>query len=466
MTRTITSEVTAALRGHLGADFGGVMFGPEDDGYDSVRKVWNATVDTHPALLARCASAADVAAAIRAARDVGVPLSVRGGGHQVAGLSLCAGLVVDLGGMRGGVADPARRRARVGGGSLLGDVDRLTQRYGLMTPAGVISHTGLGGLTLGGGVGWTHRHFGLTCDNVVGADLVTADGRLLRVNEHEHPELLWALRGGGGNFGVVTTFELALHEVSQLLAGQAVFPLSSLERAVAHYTEFMADAPEELTAVLVLRGSPPPGMAVPEELAGGPIVMINAAWSGPLERGEPVVRRLLEGAGPAFSRVVVRDYLEQQTMQDDKNPHGLRNYLKSRYLTRVDDGAVEVLRAAARSQPGAFSQIELLRLGGAVGRLAEDATAFSGRNQPYILNAVATWTDPAEDPTYIAWARATYAALDPVGSDSGYLNFLGEEQDRAKAVFAGPSYDRLRRIKASVDPDNVFRSNISIPPAT
>ena len=308
-------------------------------------------MDRHPVLIANCSSASDVAAAVRAAREIGVALSVRGGGHQVAGLSVCDGLVVDLGGLRTVDADPARRRGWAGGGCLLGDVDAGTQRHGLIAPAGVISHTGLGGLALGGGVGWTCRHFGLTCDNIVGAELVTADGDVLRVDERTDPELLWALRGGGGNFGVVTTFEFALHEVSDVLFGQAVFPLAAAGRATAHYVEVMAAAPAELTAVLVLRPAPPLP-AVPPELVGWPVVVVNAVWSGAPERGEAAVRRLVHGAGPTAARVTRLPYLQLQTMQDDLHPHGLSNHMKSRYLSRLDAGAADALVGAAEAVPG------------------------------------------------------------------------------------------------------------------
>ena len=460
----ITESTTTLLRDGLGGGFAGPTFGPGDPGYDHERRVWNATVDKHPALIARCTSPEDVATAVRAARGLDVPLSVRGGGHQVAGLSVCDGLVVDLGGMRSGVVDPVHQRARVGGGSLLGDVDALTQHHGLLAPAGVISHTGLGGLALGGGVGWTCRNFGLTSDNIVGADLVTSDGELLRIDEETDPDLLWALRGGGGNFGVVTTFELKLYEVSDVLFGQAVFELPSAPRAIAHYRELMADAPDQITAVLVLRNAPALP-AVPPHLVGRPVVVINAVWSGDPAVGEPTLRRLIEEGQPTASRVGLQRYLDLQRMQDDMHPHGMYNHMKSRYLTSLDDGAIDSLVDAAASNPGDHSQIEVLRLGGAIARVPEDATAFSGREAAYIANVVATWTDPAQGSDHVRWARRTYDALDPVGTSAGYVNFLGEEPDRARSVYAGATYDRLCRIKARVDPTNVLRGNIAVPPA-
>jgi len=457
----MTANITERLRAKLGPEFSGRTSGPGDENYDRDRKVWNATVDKYPSLIAECKSHADVSAAVRASRDLDVALSVRGGGHQVAGLSVCDGLVVDLAGMRTGAVDPARRVARVGGGSLLSDVDKLTQQRGLITPAGVISHTGLGGLALGGGVGWTCRHFGLTCDNIVAADLVTADGDLLRVNEHQEPEVLWALRGGGGNFGVVTTFELALHEVADVLFGQAVFALGDAAEAMTHYRDVMADAPDELTAVLVLRAAPPlPG--VPPHLVGHPVVMVNVAWSGTVEQGEIPVRRLIENSPSVASRIVRQSYLKLQTMQDEFHPHGMYNYMKSRYLTALDDGAIDALLTAASTAPGPHSQIEVLRLGGAVGRVPTNATAFSGRDAHFIANVGATWTNSSDKDDHIDWARHTYTSLDHVGSDAGCVNFLGDEPERARSVYSGTTYERLQQLKSRLDPDEVFSGNIAI----
>ncbi|GAA5078168.1 FAD-binding oxidoreductase [Thermocatellispora tengchongensis] len=420
--------------------------------------------DRRPALIAHCGSAAEVAAAVRAGRAAGVPISVRGGGHQVAGLAVRDdALVIDLSGLRGGSVDPARRVAHVGGGSLLGDVDALTQKYGFMVPAGVISHTGLGGLALGGGVGWTCRHFGLTCDSIMGAHVVTADGEQVYAGEHGDPDLLWALRGGGGNFGVVTTFELAVQNVTDVLLGQAVFELRDAPRAAAHFREVMAAAPDAVTAVLVLKRAPALPV-VPPDLVGRPSLVINAVWSGPLAQGEKELRWLVEEVNPASSRIVRMPYLQVQSMQDDMHPHGLRNYMKSRYLTALDAGAIESLAAACEEIPGAMSQIEVLALGGAVARVADDATAFAGRQAAYVVNIVATWPSAAEDEAHIQWARRGYTALDRVGSDAGYVNFLGEEPDRARSVYPGRTYDRLQAVKVRIDPENVFQGNVPILP--
>ena len=454
--------LATALRSALPPSFAGRTVAPDDGDYDAARRVWNGTVDKRPALIAVCESTADVSAAVRAARELGVPLSVRGGGHQVAGLSVREnGLVVDLGGLRGVRLSDDAGTAYAGGGCLLGDVDRGCAAAGRLVPAGVVSHTGLGGLALGGGFGWTFRNFGLTCDNIAAAEVVLADGTVVRAAEDGDAELLWALRGGGGNFGIVTTFELTTHPVAQVLLGQAIFLLADLPRAVAHYAEVMADAPDALSAICITTTAPPlPGL--PEPLIGQPIVMVNAVWSGDLAAGEKVMRALIDDAGPVAATLDRMPYLAVQTMQDDLHPHGRRNYNKSRYLDRVDDTAIAALAEAGALLPGEYSQIEILRLGGRAARVASDATAFAHRDAAYILNVVAAWTDVAQTDEHIAWARATYDAFDPVGSDAGYINFLDAESSRVRSVYPGATYARLQATKRRVDPEQVFAGNVPI----
>jgi FAD/FMN-containing dehydrogenase len=456
--------ISRQLRAALSGRFAGQTISPGDAGYDSARAVWNATVDKRPALVACCESASDVAAAVLAAREVGVPLSVRGGGHQVAGLSVCdAGLTVDLSAMRSVSVLADRGIALAGGGCLLGDVDSATQQMGRIVPAGVISHTGLGGLALGGGVGWTCRHFGLTCDNIAGAEVVTADGSLVEVSEQSDPDLLWALRGGGGNFGVVTTFKMTTWPVRDVLFGQAVFEAVDLGRAAAHYRDVMLTAPDELTSVMVIRIAPELP-AVPPQLVGRPVVVINAVWSGDIGAGDAAVRELIEGARPAASRITPLPYLQLQTMQDALHPHGLRNHMKSRYLDRIDDTAVRAFQDAADRLPGGHSQIEVLRLGGAVARVEESATAFANRSAPFILNVVATWVNEEETQAHVDWARSTYDSLASSGSEAGYVNFIDDEPGRAHSVYPDATYKRLQQVKARVDPDSIFRGNVAIEP--
>ena len=328
-------------------------------------------------------------------------------------------------------------------------------------PAGVISHTGLGGLALGGGVGWTCRHFGLTCDNVVGAEMVTASGDIVRASDRTDPELLWALRGGGGNFGVVTSFELATQPLREVLFGQAVFPLADMPRAAHHYQQVMSGAPDALTSVLVLRVAPPLP-AVRPGLIGRAVAVINAVWSGDLALGERHLRALIGPAAPAASRVIPLPYLRLQTMQDALHPHGQRNHMKSRYLDRLDEMVISRLAEAGENLPGPHAQIEVLRLGGALSRVGESATAFAHRHAPYILNVVATWEGEAGTDARVAWARQTYDAMECAGSDAGYVNFIDEEPGRARSVYPGATYRRLQEVKRRTDPENLLRGNVPI----
>jgi FAD/FMN-containing dehydrogenase len=457
--------LATALRAALPPSFTGRTVAADHPGYDAARRVWNGTVDKRPALIAVCESAADVSAAVRAAREVGAPLSVRGGGHQVAGLSVREeGLVVDLSGLREVRLSGDATTAYAGGGCLLGDVDRGCAAAGRLVPAGVVSHTGLGGLALGGGFGWTFRNFGLTCDNIAAAEVVLADGTIVRAADDGDAELLWALRGGGGNFGVVTAFELTTHPVAEVLLGQAIFLLADLPRAVAHYVEVMAEAPDALSAICITTTAPPlPGL--PEPLIGQPIVMVNAVWSSDLAAGEKPMRELIDDGGPVAATLDRMPYLAVQTMQDDLHPHGRRNYNKSRYLDRVDETAIAALAVAGARLPSEHSQIEILRLGGRAARVAADSTAFAHRDAAYILNIVAAWTDVAQTDQHIAWARAAYDAFDPVGSDAGYINFLDAESDRVRSVYPDATYARLQATKSRVDPDQVFTGNVPIVPA-
>ncbi|MHA6763779.1 FAD-binding oxidoreductase [Streptacidiphilus sp. PAMC 29251] len=457
------SRILASLDG----TFEGEAVLPTDPGYDQARRVWNATVDKRPALIAHCRSTADVAAVVRAARAANVPLSVRGGGHQVAGLSVCDdGVVVDLSRLRSVTFAEDGTSVRAGGGCLLADVDSKAAERGRIVPAGVVSHTGLGGLALGGGFGWTFRNFGLTCDNITGAEVVTADGSIVRAGEEEgeDAELLWALRGGGGNFGVVTEFTLRTHPVSDVLFGQAAFLLEDLPRAVAHYVSTMEAASDALSAICITCLAPPmPGM--PPELVGRPVVMVNAVWSGDLAQGAAPMDQLIKQSSPVMSFVARMPYVAVQSMQDDLHPHGRSNYNKSRYLDRVDDTAIKALLEAGGRLPGRHAQIEVLRLGGAASRVPVDATAFAHRGAAYILNVVAAWTEPEEAETQIGWARDTYAGMDSVGSDAGYINFLDTEPDRVRSVYPPETYARLQRIKHRLDPERVFRGNVPIEPA-
>jgi FAD/FMN-containing dehydrogenase len=460
-----TDLVGTRARAALPADFTGQTVIPSESGYDAARRVWNATADKYPAIVVFCESASDVSAAVRMAQEIGVPLSVRGGGHQVAGLAVCDdGVLIDLSRINEVIASADGSPTLAGGGCLLGQVDAANAKVGRITPAGVVSHTGLGGLALGGGVGWTFRNFGLTCDNIVGAEVVTANGDIVYAGEGGDTELLWALKGGGGNFGAVTRFELKTYPLADVILGQAVFALRDLPRAIEHYVRVMADAPDELTAICITCLAPPlPG--VPKEMIGQPSVMINAVWSGEdLEAGFAPVRELVEGAAPTVVTVDRMPYIAVQTMQDHLHPHGRRNYNKSRYLDRVDAETIKAMYAAAKGLPGIHCQIEILRLGGAAERVAVDATAFAHRSAGYILNIVAAWTDAEQTDASIAWARRVYSSMDPFGSDAGYINFIDDEPGRVSSVYPPATYARLRALKTRLDPNKVFSGNVPIEP--
>ena len=447
--------------------FGGTVIRPDQPGYDTARAIWNAMHDRRPALIARPRSAPDVAAAIGFARAEGLPIAVRGGGHSMPGHSTCdGGIVIDLRELSRITVDPVTRRATVGGGALLGDVDRATQRHGLVVPAGVVSHTGVGGLTLGGGVGRLMRRFGLTVDSLLSAEVVTADGRTLRASADQHPDLFWALRGGGGNFGVVTEFEFALHELSELVILATFHPLDQACRVIGHGRREMADpaARDELLWTSFLRrASAVPWM--PPELVGRPGIMSLVEWSGDAGEGQAVLAKIRDELQPAASDLSVVPFLVMQTITDDLFAHGLRTYIKAGFAADLTDGLIDALIGRAALLRSPVSQVELLALGGAIARVEADATAFPFRQPRWLINIPATWRDAADDESEIAWARATYAAVRPYLSEGGYVNFMGDDEDDDTAAAYGRTIERLQRIKAVYDPANVFRLNQNIEPA-
>ena len=447
--------------------FGGPVISPDQAGYDAARAVWNAMHDRRPALIARPRSAADVAAAIGFARAAGLPIAVRGGGHSMPGHSACdGGIVIDLRLLNRVSVDPRKRTAAVGGGALLGDVDRATQRHGLVIPAGVVSHTGVGGLTLGGGVGRLMRRFGLTIDSLLSARLVTADGEILRASADRHPELFWALRGGGGNFGVVTEFEFTLHELSELVILATFHPLEQARQVIERGRREMADpaARDELLWTSFLRrASDVPWM--PPELAGRHGIMSLVEWSGDPAEGRAVLAAIRRELNPAASDLSVVPFLVMQTITDDLFGHGLRTYIKAGFAGDLPGGLIDALLDRAASLRSPISQVELLALGGAIARTGPDATAFPFRDARWLINIPATWRDPADDEREIAWARATYAAVRPYLSEGNYVNFMGDDTDDTAAGAYGRTLGRLQRLKAVYDPGNVFRLNQNIEPA-
>jgi FAD/FMN-containing dehydrogenase len=447
--------------------FTGTIIDEEDPGYDAARAVWNAMHDRRPALIARPRSAADVARAIGYARDHDLVVAVRCGGHSMPGHSVCDdGLVIDLRELGGVEVDPLARRARVGGGALLGDVDRATQAHGLVVPAGVVSHTGAGGLTLGGGVGRLMRRFGLTIDSLLSAVVVTADGRILRTSEREHPDMFWALRGGGGNFGVVTEFEFALHELSDLVILATFHPLERAREVIALARRTMA-GPETPDAVLwtsfLRRANDVPWM--PAELVGRHGIMSLVEWSGAdREEGHERLEAIHAELAPEAGEIAVVPFLTMQTITDDLFAHGLRTYIKAGFAHDLTDGLTDALLEQAAEIVSPISQVELLALGGAIARVPSDATAFPFRDSRWLINIPATWRDAAHDAREIAWARDTYAAIRPHLGEGTYVNFMGDDADDTAAGAYGRTLARLQTIKAAYDPDNVFRLNQNIAP--
>ena len=452
--------------------FTGTLISPRDAGYDAARAIWNAMHDRRPALIAQPRSAPDVAAAVCYARAEGLLVAVRSGGHSMPGHSVCDdGLVVDLRALNQVHVDPRARKATVGGGALLGDVDRATQEHGLVVPAGVVSHTGVAGLTLGGGVGRLMRRFGLTIDSLQAAQVVTADGEILRASANEHADLFWALRGGGGNFGVVTEFEFALHELTELTVLATFHPLEDARQVIERGRRAMADpadladpaARDELLWTSFLRrASDVPWM--PPNLVGRHGIMSLVEWSGHRDEGRAILEKLHDELRPAASDLSVVPFLVMQTITDDLFAPGLRTYIKAGFADGLPDGLIDVLldRAARLASP--ISQVELLALGGAIARVGEQATAFPFRQARWLINIPATWRDAADDEREIAWARATYAAVKPFLSDGTYVNFMGDDEEAAGAY--GRTIERLQQVKAVYDPDNVFRLNQNIQPVT
>lgn len=450
------SPEAAAVRDFASALRGRVLR-PGEDGYDAARRVWNAAVDKQPALIARCAEVEDVVRAVRFAREHGLLVAVRGGGHNVAGSGTCdGGIVVDLSPMKGIVVDPAKRTARAQAGLTWGEFDRETQRWGLATTGGLVSSTGIGGLTLGGGLGWLMRRHGLTCDNLLSASLVLADGARVTASADEHPDLFWGLRGGGGNFGIVTSFEYRLHPVGPVLAGLIAHPWERARAALRFYRELSSEAPDELTAHALLF----------KDADGAPALAFVVCCSGSLVEGEEVLRPLREWGPPADDTVAPVTYTAWQTAFDAANPSGLRNYWKSNALRELGDGAIDALIERFPSAPAPRSNVLIERLGGAVGRVGEQDTAYTHRDAPYDFLAAAVWDDPADDEPNIAWAREIASTLAPFARDTAYVNYLGEEGvDRVRAAYGAAKYERLAALKAEYDPTNLFRANQNIEPS-
>ena len=451
--------------------FRGDVITPEHHEYDAARAVWNGTVDRRPRLIARCRGSADVAAAVRFARECDLEIAVRGGGHNVAGTAVCDdGIVIDLSAMRAVSVDPVGRTAHVQGGALWGDVDHETQAHGLATTGGIVSHTGVGGLSLGGGIGWLMRKHGLTVDNLVEAEVVTADGDVIRASASDHPELFWALRGGGGNFGVVSSFRFRLHPVGPtVLAGPVFWAAEDTTDVLRFYREFVTDAPDELGNIVRL-GTIPPLPVVDEELHFRPAIAVASCYAGPVEDGERVLRALRQFGTPLVDLVGPRLYVDHQRGIDDTVPHGWHYYWKATNLTGLSDEVIDIVAQHAYRARSPWSYAAMFHLGGAVARAHGDATAYQGRDAEHNIIIDAAWL-PDQDETVgaaeSAWARGIFAALQPHRAGV-YVNFLDSDDDagRVREAYGDDTYRRLAEVKAKYDPDNVFHNNKNILPRT
>ena len=454
------NEDTDKLRGQLK---GNVVL-PGDAGYDEARRIWNAMIDRRPAAIVQCSGADDVALAIAFARENGLEISVRGGGHNIAGYSVCDdGVVLDLSKMKDVRVNSEARRAYVEPGATLRDFDQAVQAHGLATPVGINSTTGIAGLTLGGGFGWLTRQYGLTIDNLVSADLVTGKGEKVHASQSEHPDLFWAIRGGGGNFGVVTRFEFKLFPVGpEIFAGLIVFPFLQAKQVLSQYREFVKSAPLELNVWVVMRQAPPLPF-LPENVHGKEVVVLAVFYSGKIAEGERLIQPLRRFGDAHGEHLGAMPYAQWQQAFDPLLAPGARNYWKSHNFTELSDGALDTMIEYAGKLPSPQCEIFVGLLSGAANAVPSEATAYSSRDAKLVMNVHGRWDNTAQDEKCIAWARAFFQAAAPYASGGAYVNFMtAEESDRVAAAYGG-NYARLVQVKQRYDPDNIFHLNQNIP---
>jgi FAD/FMN-containing dehydrogenase len=444
----------------------GEVVTPAAPGYDVARAVWNGMIDKRPALIVRCFGVADVIAAVQFARSQDIELAVRGGGHSLPGFSTSdGGIVVDLSPMKGIRVDPDAQRVVAQGGVTWRELDHETQAFGLAVTGGLVSSTGVAGFALGGGIGWLMRKHGLTCDNLAAVDLVTADGRLVHANERENPDLYWGLRGGGGNFGVVTSFEFRLHRVGPtILAGPIFFPGDQATQILRGYREYTASLPDEMTTLVNLTTAPPAPF-LPADVHGKKVVAVVGVYAGSPDEGRKVAEPLRHLGTPITDLLGPMPYTMMQSLLDGLYAPGARNYFKAGYLGGLSDEAIDTLVRFQGSTISPSSEIHVHQLGGAVARVPDDATAFGQRGAPYLLNIVARWADPGTDAAQIAWARDLFAAAEPFSTGGTYVNFMSAGDDRIVAAYGRDKYERLAGLKETWDPTNLFRLNQNISPA-
>jgi len=452
------------------ARLAGKLIRPQDAGYDEARAVWNGMIDRYPALIAHCVVTSDVVAAVDFARENNLLIAVRGGGHNVAGHGTCdGGLVIDLSGLKSIEVDEQNRVAFAGGGIVWGELDAATQQYGLATPGGVFSETGIAGLTLGGGLGWLRSKYGLSSDNLIGAEVVTADGSIVYASENENTDLLWGLRGGGGNFGIVTRFEYRLHPVGPEV--MFVFVLhdaegDKLKHAIQLYRDFSETAPDEVSTIFASGIVPPEEKLFPVEIHGRPFALFGALYAGDPEAGKAIIQPLLDFGEPLVDFSGVMPYVEAQKAFDEDYPNGMHYYWKSLNLTELNDEAIDRFVKHAQKQPSVFSTVDLWHIGGAVKRGSAEDSAFNGRHAKFLLNPEANWEEAEDDEANITWVRDIIADMQEFSDGSRYLNFAGfqEEGDAMMQKAFGPQYAHLVALKNKYDPNNLFSLNQNVKP--
>lgn len=457
MVRSILEELRSESRGQV--------IGPQDPAYDDARRVYNGMIDKRPAAVVRCTGTEDVAAAIRVAHREGLDLSVRGGGHSAPGFGTNdGGIVADLSLLQDVVVDRDARTARAGGGCTWKGFNEATHAHGLATTGGIIGSTGIAGLTLGGGIGYLSRRYGLSCDNLLSAEVVTADGAVMVASETEHDDLFWALRGGGGNFGVVTSFEYRLHPVAEIYGGPIAYPVDRAEDLVKFYRQYMAEAPEDLGGFVGFHLAPPLPF-LPEGWHFKNVCLAVTCWAGPIEEGEKMIRPFLEAVPPIGSHVGPMPYPALNTAFDELLPKGLQHYWKASFARELTDGAAKVHAEHGARVPSIQTAVHLYPIDGAVQRASTDETAFAYRDVGFSPVIAGMWEDPADNERNIAWVRAYHEALQPHSVAGGYVNFMdGDDQGRVEANYRD-NFRRLATIKARYDPDNVFHVNQNIKPA-
>ena len=465
--RSTNAQVTSSALESLRVGVRGNVLTAGDPGYDEARSVWNAMIDRRPAVIVQPRETNDISTAVNVAREHGLSLSIKGGGHNIAGMAVCeGGLMIDCSLMRSVNVDPASRRVRVGPGAVWGDVDHVTQPYGLAVPSGIISTTGVAGLTLGGGFGWTTRKWGHTAEHLRQVEIVTADGEIRRASEQENPDLFWAVQGGGGNFGVVTEFEFEARQLDPTVtAGLILYPMDDAPEVIRFFREFTESAPVELTCLLVLRIAPPAPF-LPEEVHGKPVAGVAAMYAGDPDEGERALAPLKAFGNPLADTIAKKEYVTHQSFLDSGQPHGRRYYWKSEYLPAVPEELGRIMIDHCNRFTSPHSSMLAMHLGGNAKQSAAGDGAVSHKSAEYVVAIQGAWDDPETDDQHIGWARQFHAAVRPFSTGGTYVNFLTEEEgsERIHEAYEPEIYRQLARIKAAYDPGNLFRHNKNIKP--